>query len=68
MTEIVSNNAVVIVATPLAISLAASIGVDPTPMVIVVMFGASASFATPIVYQINVLVYGAGNSTGLATF
>lgn len=47
LTEIVSNTAVAIVVTPLAISLAASIGVDPTPMVVAVMFGASASFATP---------------------
>ncbi len=61
LTEIVSNNAVAIVVTPLAISLANSIGVDPTPMVVAVMFGASASFATPIGYQTNTLVYGAGN-------
>ncbi|WP_338053344.1 SLC13 family permease [Pseudorhodobacter turbinis] len=61
LTEIVSNNAVAIVVTPLAISLAASIGVDPTPMAVAVMFGASASFATPIGYQTNTLVYGAGN-------
>ncbi|MGV8950994.1 MAG: SLC13 family permease [Cypionkella sp.] len=61
LTEIVSNNAVAIVVTPLAISLAGSIGVDPRPMVVAVMFGASASFATPIGYQTNTLVYGAGN-------
>ncbi|MFZ1470616.1 MAG: SLC13 family permease [Paracoccaceae bacterium] len=61
MTEIVSNNAVAIVITPLAISLADSIGVDARPMVVAVMFGASASFATPIGYQTNTLVYGAGN-------
>ena len=61
LTEIVSNNAVAIVVTPLAISLAQSIGVDPRPMVVAVMFGASASFATPIGYQTNTLVYGAGN-------
>ncbi len=61
LTEIVSNNAVAIVVTPLAISLANSIGVDPRPMVVAVMFGASASFATPIGYQTNTLVYGAGN-------
>jgi di/tricarboxylate transporter len=61
LTEIVSNNAVAIVVTPLAISLATSIGVDPRPMVVAVMFGASASFATPIGYQTNTLVYGAGN-------
>src|SRR5690606_12280821 len=61
LTGSVSNAAVAIVVTPLAIGLAASIGVDPTPMVVAVMFGASASFATPIGYQTNTLVYGAGN-------
>ena len=46
--------------TPVAISLAQSVGVDPRPMVIAVMFAASAAFATPIGYQTNTLVYGPG--------
>lgn len=61
MTEIVTNNAVAVVMTPIVISLAAQLGIDARPLVVAVMFGASASFATPIGYQTNTLVYGAGN-------
>ena len=61
LTEIVTNNAVAVVVTPVAISLAMSLGLEPRSAVIAVMFGASASFATPIGYQTNTLVYAAGN-------
>lgn len=60
LTELVSNNAVAVVVTPIAIGLATAIGIDPRPLVIAVMIAASASFATPIGYQTNMLVYGPG--------
>ncbi len=60
LTEMVSNNAVAVVVTPIAIGLAQAIGVDPRPLVIAVMVAASASFATPIGYQTNMMVYGPG--------
>jgi len=60
LTELVSNNAVAVVITPIAIGLAAALGIDPRPLVVAVMVAASASFATPIGYQTNTLVYGPG--------
>ncbi|MHA1530106.1 MAG: SLC13 family permease [Alphaproteobacteria bacterium] len=60
LTEMVSNNAVAVVVTPVAISLALKLGIDPRPFVVAVMIAASASFATPIGYQTNTLVYAPG--------
>lgn len=60
LTELVSNNAVAVVVTPVAIALAEALGVDARPLVVAVMVAASASFATPIGYQTNTLVYGPG--------
>ncbi len=60
LTELVSNNAVAVVVTPIAIGLAAALGIEARPLVVAVMVAASASFATPIGYQTNMLVYGPG--------
>ena len=60
-TEVLSNNAIAVLFTPVVIGLAQQMGVDPRPFVVGVMFAASCSFATPIGYQTNTLVYGAGN-------
>ncbi len=60
LTEVVSNNAVAVILTPIAIELAGALGIDPRPLVVVVMFAASAAFSTPIGYQTNMLVYGPG--------
>ncbi len=60
LTELVSNNAVAVVVTPIAVGLAQAVGVDPRPLVVAVMVAASASFATPIGYQTNMMVYGPG--------
>ncbi len=59
LTETITNNAVAVVLTPIGIQLASEIGIDPRPIIVTIMFGASASFATPIGYQTNTLVYGA---------
>ncbi len=60
LTELVSNNAVAVVVTPIAIGLAQVVGIDPRPLGVAVMVAASASFATPIGYQTNMMVYGPG--------
>lgn len=60
-TETVTNNAVAVVMTPIVIALAQQLGLDPRPLIIVVMFAASASFATPIGYQTNTIVYAAAD-------
>ncbi|WP_236710586.1 SLC13 family permease [Novosphingobium barchaimii] len=61
LTETVTNNAVAVIMTPIAIGIAGQSGVDARPLVIAVMFAASASFATPIGYQTNTMVYAAAD-------
>lgn len=60
LTELLSNNAVAVILTPIAISLAQALGHDPRAYVVAVMFSASVAFATPIGYQTHMMVYGPG--------
>jgi di/tricarboxylate transporter len=60
LTELISNNAVAVLLTPIAFEIAATMGVDARPFTVAVMFGCSASFSTPIGYQTNTYVFGAG--------
>jgi len=59
-TEMITNNAAAVLAFPLAQATAAGLGVSLWPFVFVIMIAASASFATPIGYQTNLMVYGPG--------
>jgi di/tricarboxylate transporter len=60
LTEFLSNNAVAVIYTPVAIQLAEQLGHDPRPFVVAVMFSATLAFATPVGYQTNMMVYGPG--------
>ena len=60
MTNLVSNNAAAAIGTPIAISIAHSLGVAVEPFILAVLFGANMSFATPYGYQTNLLVMSAG--------
>lgn len=59
-TELITNNAAAVLLFPIAEATAQSLGVSLWPFVAVIMIGASASFATPIGYQTNLMVYGPG--------
>jgi len=63
LTNIVSNNAAAVIGTPIAIGIAAELGMPLEPFVLAVLFGANLSFVTPMAYKTNLLVMNAGGYT-----
>lgn len=60
VTNFISNNAAAAIGTPIAVSMAAQLGVAPEPLVLAVLFGANFCYVTPMAYQTNLLVMAAG--------
>jgi di/tricarboxylate transporter len=60
LTELLTNTTAVVLAYPIAIATAATLGVDHMPFVVAATIAASCGFATPIGYQTNLMVYGPG--------
>ncbi len=60
LTNVVSNNAAAVIGTPFAVAIANGLGAPPEPFVLAVLFGANMSYATPMAYQTNLLVFSAG--------
>lgn len=59
-TELITNNAAAVLMFPIALVTAQQMDVSMMPFIIAIMFAASCSFATPIGYQTNLMVYGPG--------
>jgi di/tricarboxylate transporter len=60
LSALATNNAAAVIMFPIALSTANDLGVSFVPFAVTIMMGASASFSTPIGYQTNLMVYGAG--------
>ncbi len=63
MTNIITNNAAAAFMFPIALSMAAQLGVNPMPFIVIMMVGASCAFITPTGYQTNMMVWGPGGYT-----
>ncbi len=59
-TSLITNNTAAVLMFPIAMAVSDSLGIGYMPFVMTIMIAASASFATPIGYQTNLMVYGPG--------
>lgn len=61
LTEVITNNAAAILMLPIVLGMTEQANLAHEPFVFAIMMAASASFATPLGYQTNLMVYGPGN-------
>ncbi|MEE2733072.1 MAG: SLC13 family permease [Pseudomonadota bacterium] len=61
LTEFITNNSAAILMVPIVLQICNQLGLDPEPYLFAIMMAASASFATPLGYHTNLMVYGPGN-------
>lgn len=59
-TEMMTNSAAAVLMFPIILEVSDTLHLDPTALAVTVTIAASASFATPIGYQTNLIVYGPG--------
>jgi di/tricarboxylate transporter len=60
LTELISNNATIVVMVPVGAATATALGLDAKAFILAIMFAASTSFSTPVGYQTNTMIYGPG--------
>ncbi len=60
LTNVISNNASVVLMIPVAVTTAQDLGANAFAFVLAVTFAASTAFMTPVGYQTNLFVYGPG--------
>jgi di/tricarboxylate transporter len=60
LTGLISNNAAVIVMSPVGVATAQTLGLNPKSFILAIMFAASTSFFTPVGYQTNTMIFGPG--------
>lgn len=61
LTEVITNNAAALLTLPIVLAITEQANLNPIPFVFAIMMAASASFATPLGYQTNLMVLGPGN-------
>jgi len=60
LTEMITNNAAAVLMLPIVLQMTEQLSLNSEPFIFAIMMAASASFATPLGYQTNLMVYGPG--------